>query len=582
MLTSALPMSKKAATKSCKQQRSSSEPEPPRQRKHVGGSRIQSTSRSRGERTSYDISFWHSEDSRCDVVCDWPTHTTVQTPCPFLDYRRQYGDQVVEVVKRSPSKGILGYFFQFPLLYGYIEEVGTALEMSMILISHAYKFKHSLVWLNRPQLVTTRHFGRYGEYYKEESVRIAFEFSRTRHVLRNLHVVTPSLNGNNGEWTNTDDLAAVDPSKGGGAAKNAKLNQKRIHESSAAHKPQNIPPVVQYPVGSTCHLCKNLLAPAAPSGKNALMPRKAGVRWSCGCITCAECFASKLNSKIIELCKEVDTVECIIHKSVSACSRRCLINRSKGTYILPSDEVPYWEHPTFLAGGIPEPPPPPPPTAPMLPRIVDRHLYVFSPPAPKYTWWYLIGFVLLTLLIWSLYMFLLVWNNAGLYEYLFSVLAACLFYTIVFLYRRQFVKYTVRSNIQTPLGYESDDEMTDLLGYQTMAPTASHVRRTHLRDSFMGGLGYNFQTREPVYESWAQKMLSQFGHKAIQGSTGRIVQGKLRELADQHIAAGGLPPDNNVLLNTAIYATQACELAQAKISRYNSVKKTELGEPARF
>lgn len=568
----------------------------------------------RQTRDNYAHNFWFGDDVSEPTPSAWPAVEVVAPPCPFSHLRVTYGDAAVEVIKRTPSKGILGYFFDFSEFYSYIDSELTQLELATLLISHALRMKLTFKWLNKPVVVSTRHHTRFGEEYRESIIRVNFEFNRTRYVYRNDHVVAPSLNGSNGEWTGMDDLAAPN-----GAARQARINNRNRHAAAPRHQgavraPQIVPP------GALCKMCQVALLQPVPVNFGIMFHPQRCMFWNCGCMTCAGCFTEALNEHIVTLRKKVSTVSCSDCNVVSSCKLSVILDEQRLQHILPVGVVPYWQDPNMAPVAPPGPVPPP-----LLPNIQARELYIADPASPAPFWERCFGWTGVsdasirvlgtaptetqftnaasTLAAGGMLSRLAVPLSRAVSRNIMPVLNCAVEKAAPLM--EHFVSpdgvvndigiaismagiagavgmgvYSLCRVAQNWYNTETVEDVPELMGMETEVPVGGRIINRGRRDGYMTSAGYKHSTVLDVYEAWAQRMLPLFAHKVVSNDTGRVILFRLHELNEKHVADGGLPADPQVLLNTAIYASQCCEMMQLKIGRFSAVQTATRRPPS--
>lgn len=437
--------------------------------------------------------------------------------------------------------GIFRYFEESFRLDGYTQ---VALEVRLCeFISHALRHRRVMSWIHRPQLVVHRHFGRYGEHYTEEMVKLPFEYSRSRRCRLVHPLVCSQLNGNNGSWTNTDDLAAHvgggGHGRGGNAAVNAANLQRAGHQRPGQARAAR-PALPILPPNAICAECSEVLVP--PAAGNPLLNPRQGFHWNCGCWTCTECFAVRLNEKIIDLGHIVSTVSCSVHSDVSSCKVSKVLDHVNNIHILPPNTVPFWLTHAFLA--------PPVPLAvarqraPWMPVAVD--LYYGAPVAAQSRITVeqgvagagiggLVGYFEPTLL------------GVGLLVY-----GGYLGYLWV---RKQCMEY----------GTVSPE--ADMLGIDVNDPDVQEINSARHRDNLMVQLGYRWIARRHIYPLLARETLIELFSNEVHERSLRQVEHLLAERVRKYQADVNVLVDLDIVGNTAIYIVQTMQLKKARGAR---------------
>jgi len=467
----------------------------------------------------------------------------------------------------APTYGIMGYMRSYLELVRYHQLLDLSVEETFdLFFHHALAMKSSFIWLQGTETVLFRYHGRYGERYESRVVKREFQFSRTRIVCRNLHLVAPDLNGVNGEWTNSDDLAQrVRPARGGGAAVNQRAMNQLNHVAVAPHLPQN--PV---PLPGLCSSCGVQMSVPLASRAADLFLADREMRWNCGCRTCASCVASRFNAHILSTRKECVSIKCEVHNQSSQFKLGRLLSRASGQHILPPGEIPYWNDPEFVV-QVPLRPPP------GLPRAVNYYLYLGDPPVQERSYFVrrmvLLAFSCISILIVYFHYLMTVsvscikncvvntWHPYVICFLLLIVLSLLCRPVIRAIYARYFAPEAVEPGV--------------FAGIDTRLPNFEYIGEAGNRDSVMRTLGYKFMASRPVYQAWAQEAVDLFSSRAITQSTAREVSYHLTRIATQHVAAGGADYDRGVLTNTVIFVVQTVEMQQETARRFLTRDKRE-------
>jgi len=204
-----------------------------------------------------------------------------------------------------------------------------------------------------------------------------------------IFICNSSLSGNNGSWTNTDD---VDHAQ---RVRNNREAHNHLHQ-----RPRDLPVAVVQPLH--CRMC-NVQLHDIIRPKPALFALNKKIRWTCDCHTCAQCFTVTANETMVRMGRRMPGIKCNLHPDVvTYVPLDRILDANTNLSILPDHIVPYWDNPQYEINRVaqelrrnreraPVPHNVPPQVIPIraLPRNVDPppppvvHLEARGEPAPE-------------------------------------------------------------------------------------------------------------------------------------------------------------------------------------------------------